>query len=193
MGAKVILSGCLLLLVAQHIAANNDFTCVKGKVKKTFKMKEGETYSLSTEGDSGYNAKQKCNVLYKVNKCKKKKAVISCDDFDLGVVKRNCTRGDRMIIKPAKKPKQSFCGADGPIDLEINKNFKVTFISDKKTTDDEVGFKCQVACAEDDDGGNGGTTGCSLNLDGLKGAYPPLLLQHGAFVYPTSKDENDQR
>ena len=34
---------------------------------------------------------------------------------------------------------------------------------------------------------------CSVNLDGLTGKYPPLLLQGHQFIYPTSVNQQGQR
>ena len=34
---------------------------------------------------------------------------------------------------------------------------------------------------------------CSVNLDGLTGNYPPLLLQGHQFIYPTSENQEGQR
>ena len=32
---------------------------------------------------------------------------------------------------------------------------------------------------------------CVVNLDGLKGKHPPLLIQDGVFKYPTSETERN--
>ena len=34
---------------------------------------------------------------------------------------------------------------------------------------------------------------CSLNLDGLTGKYPPLLIQNDDFIYPTSQEADGSR
>ena len=34
---------------------------------------------------------------------------------------------------------------------------------------------------------------CEVDLDGLTGEYPPLLIQRGEFIFPSSRTENDKR
>ena len=34
---------------------------------------------------------------------------------------------------------------------------------------------------------------CQVDLDALTGDYPPLLVQNGDFVFPSSRTEDDKR
>ena len=34
---------------------------------------------------------------------------------------------------------------------------------------------------------------CTLNLDGLSGKYPPLIIQNDDFIFPTSEEADGTR
>jgi len=125
--------------------------CPPGVSRKTYKLKEGDTYTYKTQGGRKYQKATKCEAIFKHAKRNQECTLnINCSKFKIPNRSKKCSKGGDYMQIQSLGNKNRYCRKNGPDaadgSAEGNKPLKVLFKSGKKSKGSS-GAKCTVSCA----------------------------------------------